>query len=1133
MDELRLRLLGGVQITLGGARVGDFTSKKSPALLSYLAVTGRPHSREALSGLLWGESSEKRARASLRTVLWDLRQVVAPYLAIDRQRVGLEEEAPHWVDVVAFGEGIEAALPDVATETAPTGPGTPLSGTLGRALGAGQVEALERAVSLYRGELLAGFYVSEAPAFEDWVLKKREWARHLAIQALHRLIGHHAARGSYATGIDTATRLLEIAPWKEEAHRQLMTLLALSGQRSAALAQYETCQRMLAEELGVEPTAETQLLYERIQSGEPLPGEEEGGLREPMGRGALRKPRERRALLGWPPSPASPLIGREEELDELTRALRDPERRLVTLSGAAGVGRTRLALAAVEAVAEAFEDGVCYVSLCEAEPAEVGPGPACPGPSWGDEEAGSRASSRLAVAIGRALGTTFSAGTPPMVQLLDYVRHRTMLLVLDDVDDDPALRAAIAALAERALYVTVLAIADGPLEAVGELSLQLAGLPVPPSSAGRRPEELLRYESVALFVRRADGAKEGFELTARDGRDVVRICRTLRGVPLSLELAARAGGRSLSALAHGLQRSVNRAAAGATGLSEEARGSGAAGPSLASAFEIAWEALAPTAQRKLAELSAFREGFDDAAAAAVTGSTGEELDGLVERGLLSRRTGGRYAWHPALRRLARKRLGEVSAAADGPTLGRRHAAHYLGLAAEGEEAVCGGSPETAASKIEQAWSNVRQAWCWAVGQPDVELLTRGIEGLSCYLLLRGPLWEGEELFGAAARALGTGEEPGSAALVARLLVEEARFVNGQTRYRRAAAIARRAIEIARREREAGEEAGGDAIPWLALEAAGRRERGEALRAQGAHGAARDELEEALRQARESGAERVRAGSWHQLGVLALEEERQEEAREAFERALAVYREVGHRRGEATLLNELGAVALQERRYAAARSQLEDALRIHQTMGDRRGESAARNHLARLADAQGDYELADAHGERALRVARDGGDQQAEARALTTLGLLFLHEGKNEEAWNRSLQAVELTRALGDRAGEGRALVVLGHAFMELEMVDQAEKAYEEALRVQRALGQADLASESLAGLARVSLERGDVAQAESHVETIWGRLEEGDLCGATEPLRVYLTCYQVLREQGDPRANAVLSTASGMFDGMG
>jgi tetratricopeptide (TPR) repeat protein len=227
---------------------------------------------------------------------------------------------------------------------------------------------------------------------------------------------------------------------------------------------------------------------------------------------------------------------------------------------------------------------------------------------------------------------------------------------------------------------------------------------------------------------------------------------------------------------------------------------------------------------------------------------------------------------------------------------------------------------------------------------------------------------------------------------------------------------------------------------------------------------------------------------------------------------------------------LGVVALEERRHTAARSQLQQALYLFQAIGDRRGTGAAHNTLGRLAVALGDYPTAQAHCRQALDIARDVGDPQAEARALMHFALLLLHEGHNEAAWNHSLQAVELARALGDRAVEGRALIVLGHAFTELEMPAQAARAYEQALHLQRDLGQPNLAAESLAGLARVRFAQGDASQAQACVDEILTQLRNDGLQGANEPIRVYLTCYQILQANGDPRAAEVLTAASSIFD---
>ncbi|MGD2177518.1 MAG: BTAD domain-containing putative transcriptional regulator, partial [Anaerolineae bacterium] len=255
MAHLLLHLLGPLQITLAGEPVTDFESDKVRALLAYLAVKAdRPHRRDALAGLLWPDWSDRAARKNLRTALSNLRQAIGdrtssgdhratpPFLLITRDTIQFNTASDHWLDVSAFAASVEADPP--------------------------AVPQLEEALALYRGSFLEGFFLRDSAAFDDWSLIVRERLRRQALGALHQLAGHYERRGDYEQAQAHAWRQVELEPWRESAHRQLMRLLALSGQRGAALAQYDTCQRVLAEELGVEPAEETTELYEQIRDGE-------------------------------------------------------------------------------------------------------------------------------------------------------------------------------------------------------------------------------------------------------------------------------------------------------------------------------------------------------------------------------------------------------------------------------------------------------------------------------------------------------------------------------------------------------------------------------------------------------------------------------------------------------------------------------------------------------------------------------------------------------------------------------------------------------------------------------------------------------------------------------------------------
>jgi DNA-binding SARP family transcriptional activator len=205
-----------------------------------------------LAGLLWPDWPDRDALSNLRYALSDLRGVIGdreaapPFLVISRDTLRFNAASDYWLDVAAFSDLTDRE----------------------------DASDLEKAIALYRGSFLEGFSLGDSAPFEEWALFTRErFARQMS-SALHRLAATYEQRGEYEGAQSFARQQLEREPWDEAAHQQLMRALSLNGQRSTALAQYETCRRLLAEELGVEPSAETRRLYERIRDGEltgPVP----------------------------------------------------------------------------------------------------------------------------------------------------------------------------------------------------------------------------------------------------------------------------------------------------------------------------------------------------------------------------------------------------------------------------------------------------------------------------------------------------------------------------------------------------------------------------------------------------------------------------------------------------------------------------------------------------------------------------------------------------------------------------------------------------------------------------------------------------------------------------------------------
>ena len=257
MASLEICLLGTYQVTRDSVRITAFDSNKVRGLLAYLVVESeRAHARDTLAALLWPDSSQEAALSSLRNALSNLRRALgdheaAPlYLLITRETVQFNRSSDFSLDAADLLRPASVSPPPYLLSTPD------------------EIERCTSAVDGYRGPFLAGFSLPDCAAFEEWISLWRERLGRIALEKLSRLADHYESCGEYARSLEFAQRMVALDPWLEESQRQVMRVLALSGQRSAALAQYEICKRALADELGVEPADETRRLYSAICAGE-------------------------------------------------------------------------------------------------------------------------------------------------------------------------------------------------------------------------------------------------------------------------------------------------------------------------------------------------------------------------------------------------------------------------------------------------------------------------------------------------------------------------------------------------------------------------------------------------------------------------------------------------------------------------------------------------------------------------------------------------------------------------------------------------------------------------------------------------------------------------------------------------
>ena len=261
MGRLSLRLFGAPQVEYDGHSV-SLRLQKELALLVYLAATSRPHTRMALATLFWPEQEERRALAALRRVLYQLRvdlgDVADDTLEVTPRLVSLRPGSALWLDTQQFFGATHLCAQHTHPPDAPE---------------ASCVATLNAAIRLYRDDYLAGFSLADSPAFDDWQFFEREGLRAEYLRVLALLTNSYERSGAYEQAIEAARLWVGREPYHEPAHRALIRLYAQIGQSAAARRQYDTCKRILAEQLGVQPHQETERLYQSLgaSAGNAIP----------------------------------------------------------------------------------------------------------------------------------------------------------------------------------------------------------------------------------------------------------------------------------------------------------------------------------------------------------------------------------------------------------------------------------------------------------------------------------------------------------------------------------------------------------------------------------------------------------------------------------------------------------------------------------------------------------------------------------------------------------------------------------------------------------------------------------------------------------------------------------------------
>lgn len=716
-------------------------------------------------------------------------------------------------------------------------------------------------------------------------------------------------------------------------------------------------------------------------------------------------------------------VGRRDELARLAEWVAAGAR-LITITGTAGTGKTRLAAEHLRSAAEPVV--------------------------WVELQALSEAA-QLPEAILRALGGG-SSGGEPLAAAIERLADGPRRLVFDNFEHlgDEAAE-TVWQLLEQLPELCCLVTSRRRLGYGGEQELLLAPLPVPETAD---PDSLARNESVQLMADRARAAGAPLELEA-DAAALAGLCRRLEGIPLALELAAaRLAELPAAELLAGLE-------SGLSALCDEQPETEPRHRTLLAAVEWSYRLLPPEVQRFFAGLAVFRGSFGLAAAEAVSAEP-FALDYLAElrdHSLLVVDGAGaevRYRLLETLREYAAARLAER----DDEGLHRRHYEHYRALADEAARRLeHEGEADATLLALDRDDDNLRAALAWAQ-QADRERALALAGSLWRYWLVRGRWIEASAAFEAGLAA----EHELPEALRAKALGWAGHLALRQGDYPVAERRLAAALELSA---ALGDRRGA---------AHALNELGKVDWSRGEYVAARNFLEASLAIRRELADRWGIAASLSNLASVAAAMGERDQAAGYLTESLALRRELGDRRGTAGSLNSLGAIAYLRGDYAGARELLDESYAIRRQLDDRPGMAAALNDLGAVAQARGESAEARQCYGRSLAIRRDINDQRGVAVTLNNLGVVARETGDYAAAEACYRESLAVHRAIGNRQGEALTLSNLGDLAAARGDYLPAREQYLRAQTIQRAIGDAR-------GQATAHLNFGDLAREQGEAET--------------------------------------------------
>ncbi len=944
---MRIYLLGPLRIELAGQAI-RLPRRKVESLLAYLLLHPEPHSRDQLATLFWGDSADAQARQSLRTALATLRKTIDPALLITEQdQVQINPAFPRWVDLQTL---------------------LALEGELAQATGEWLLSQLE----LWQGELLIGHY-------DEWLTLAREVYHARLLNLALQIVQTLRARSDYERAIAVAQQILTFDPTHEAAHQHLIFCYVAAGDRDAALRQYELCERILLEELDVPPLAETTALYEwiRQQAGPAV---------------------STAARITNLPIPLTSFVGRTHETAAVKQLLTAPrgKTRALTLIGAGGSGKTRLAIQAATDLIDSFAHGVWWVELAALV------------------EGGA-----VMRAIANSVGVRESAGQSLEQSVLNFLLDKQILLVLDNCEHLIEACAAVGArLLSQCPQVQILATSREPLNIAGETLWLVPTFATPDPQTIAQTDSFLRFESLQLFAERATSVQAGFTLTADNAQTVAEICQRLDGIPLAIELAA-ARIKVLSAEQIADHIKSDRFAL----LTQGQRTASPRQQTLLATIDWSYNLLSEGEREFFRQVAVFQGGFGLEALQHVIcleadgHSYGQPLDlltQLVDKSLIIVETHGGQNRYRLLETLREYALEQFVSVVTLQAVQQRHAAYFLHLAEQADTELGGPHQQSWLFQIDAEYPNLRNALAFANHSADRELSMRFSFALWKY-------WDTRGYFSEARRWLANAlAQRGEAApkIQANALTAAGFFAIRQDDYGQARLFLEESVSILLRINEPLALA--DTLLHLS----------DVDMRTGHYAAAHERMVQSLAGYRSLNRPGGVARALGHLGNWAWDQGQQQAAHDYYLESLQIFRQLGNQVSIATGLFNLGNVLRIMGDFAAAKLHYEECIAIARATNNPGLLGVTLRNLGIIAYHQQAYDAAYRHCEEGLRILLEIGEKSNAGFGMINLGRVVQAMGEKRRALDYFRQSLTLMHELGHARGTSFALETIASLLID-------------------------------------------------------------------------------------------------------